>query len=137
MNEYEEQAKDFLGRYGLAVSITRLDNKPPPWEEKPPCRHWRYRVKVRRKANNKTLSFYFWDSEYNYIKNKRPTAYDILATLSLPSYEYGDFNDFCEEFGYSDDSIKAFKTWRAINRFARRIQKFFTANELEELRLMH
>ena len=41
-----------------------------------------------------------------------PSAYDVLTCLT--KYDPGTFKDFCADFGYSDDSIKALETYRAV-----------------------
>jgi hypothetical protein len=43
------------------------------------------------------------------------------------------FEDFCAEYGYDEDSRKAERTFRTCADFARRINAFFTADELEKL----
>ena len=134
MSEYEKQAQDFLKKFGLKISATQRDTNPPAWEEKPEYNRYRYRVKVTRKSTGKSLSFQFWDSINAYMKNKRPTAYDLLACLGSESYPQPDFKGFCGDFGYDEDSRKAHALWGRVKRFAERINGFFTDAELEDLR---
>lgn len=60
-----------------------------------------------------------------------PTSYDLLA--SLQKYEVGTFKDFCADFGYSDDSIRALETYRAAQEEFDKVRRLFTAAELEKL----
>ena len=51
------------------------------------------------------------DTDQQIIK-KTPTAYDVLTCLT--KYDPYSFNDFCLEYGYSNDSIKAKKTYNEV-----------------------
>jgi len=63
--------------------------------------------------------------------SKLPTAYSLLACLQKS--DVGTFKDFCSEFGYSDDSIRALETYRAVQEEFEKVRRFFTASELERL----
>jgi len=62
---------------------------------------------------------------------KIPCAYDLLACIQ--KYDPGTFNDFCADFGYSDDSMKAFDVYRAVQEEYSKVRRFFTEAELEKL----
>lgn len=62
---------------------------------------------------------------------KTVRAYDLLACLT--KYDPGTFRDFCSEFGYDDDSMKAFSTYQAVQEEFGKTQRFFTAEEMKEL----
>lgn len=62
-----------------------------------------------------------------------PSEYDILACISSDAYCPETFEDFCGEYGYEADSIKALQTFRRADRFAKRLRAFFTEAELSEL----
>lgn len=60
-----------------------------------------------------------------------PNAYSVLACLDVL---YSDtFEDFCAEFGYDVDSIKAEKTYRAMQEQDRALRRLFTTEHLEKL----
>ena len=59
-------------------------------------------------------------------------AYDLLACVE--KYDPGTFEDFCGNFGYDSDSRKAFDVYLAVQDEARKVTRFFTAEEMEELR---
>lgn len=63
---------------------------------------------------------------------KAPTAYDVLSCIQ--KYDPGKFEEFCREFGYDTDSRRAEDTWRARVDQWKDVERFFTAEELEELR---
>lgn len=61
-----------------------------------------------------------------------PTAYDVLACLE--KYEHADFEDFCSNYGYDTDSIKALKTYEACKAEYQALQALFSDEEMELLR---
>ncbi len=62
---------------------------------------------------------------------EKPTAYDILA--SLEKYEIGTFTDFCNNFGYNEDSIKAMKVYEAVKEQVKQIKILYNDDEIKEL----
>ena len=80
------------------------------------------------------LTFDFWGS----IKDvedgiKTVSPYSVLACISGEAYTPETFADFCGEYGYEEDSIKALQTFRRCSAFAKRLRAFFTEAELEQL----
>jgi len=61
----------------------------------------------------------------------QPSAYSLLACISVSYCE--DFNDFCCEFGYDNDSISALNTWKEVRRQDIELQKLYDEKELEML----
>lgn len=62
----------------------------------------------------------------------KPTAYDVLACLT--KYDCGSFDNFCLEYGYSNDSIRALKTYLAYSKEYEALCRIFNAEQMEELR---
>lgn len=62
---------------------------------------------------------------------KPPTAYDVLA--GLQKYEVGNFQDFCDNFGYSNDSIKALKVYNNVVDEYKKVTYLFTDQEIEKM----
>lgn len=61
----------------------------------------------------------------------KPTCYDVLACMT--HYDPGSFQNFCDEFGYSNDSIRALKTYLAVQDEWENLRRIFTSEQLEEL----
>ena len=101
-----------------------------------------YRVRIDR--NNKTFSFNFIDSSYNYQNNKRPTCYDVLSCLT--KYDVGSYHDFCNEFGYEPYDYDynyirvngeyynkdSYKTYKAVVKEYNNVMRLFS-DVIEEL----
>jgi hypothetical protein len=132
-SEFDIQAETFLAKNNLAITITYLDNHPPRWDSDN-YDHNRYRVTLRRKdADKARFVFFFWDSLANSNKGVKPSAYDVLAAISSELTLYDSFADFCGEFGYDQDSIKASQIWKAYDRQSRKLNDFLTETEKQEL----
>lgn len=61
-------------------------------------------------------------------KKHLPTAYDLLT--AIVKSDPGTFHDFCQDFGYDEDSRKAEQVYHNVVREWDKVQKFFTADEL-------
>ena len=60
-----------------------------------------------------------------------PTDYDILTCITKS--DPGLFDDFCDDFGYDNDSIKAQKTYFAVQQEWNQVRALFNETELEQL----
>lgn len=142
MSEYTIQAEEFLTKHGLKFRATHKGDKCPPWvnpdePQRGSCScgsiHGdRYRITISRPGGGR-LSFDFWDSYDNMRKGEEPTAYDVLACISGDAYCPEVFEDFCDEYGYGADSRKAWALFNRMQKFAGRMKKFFTEEELTAL----
>lgn len=104
-----------------------------------------YRFKVRISYNGKYKYFSYWTSyqDWRNAKEELDESDYMNALNCVLSDSYaaqGSFKDFCSESGYSDDSIKALKVYKACKRNAERLNKLFSGldllsvqNELEEM----
>lgn len=67
------------------------------------------------------------------MKNEaKPTAYDVLACLA--KHDCGSFDNFCLEYGYSNDSIRALRTYLAYSKEYEALCRIFNAEQIEALR---
>lgn len=65
------------------------------------------------------------------IQGIPPTNSSILSCLQ--KYEVGTFEDFCSEFDYSEDSIAAEKTYKAVCKEYDNVCKIWNDSEIKEL----
>jgi len=117
-------------------------------------KHYRCTI-LRRKASASAVVFDFWnsyaDEEFNALGDKHyrngetpfkfglkgkaamktPTAYDLLACVEKS--DPGTFDDFCGNFVYDSDSRKAFDVYLAVQEEYRKITRFLTPEEIEEM----
>ncbi len=136
MSEYEAQAQMFLDRFGLSVVAAFKGDECPTWDDPKHIHGDRYRVTIRRRSDYignqnitpKSISFDFWNSKANKDKGERPTAYDILATISGDASGSTDPDEVAAELGDMKPSQAI-----AIARFAAKLQKFFRPVEIDAL----
>lgn len=144
LSEYDAQAETFLATHGLKFRATLSDSKTPAWSEGEKCGH-HYRVTLSkgkpcsadytgniRSASRLTFDFFssIADAEKGIVTVK---PYNVLACISADAYTPATFADFCAEYGYEEDSIKALQMFRRCDRFAKRLRDFFTEQELTDL----
>jgi hypothetical protein len=152
-SQYETHAAETLATMNIEFRAAFLFHGPYWPDDKESRNVWELiltRPAVDRK-DRKIVSFRFgqsiadsfrdqWEGIRNFGQAKRradmvptrrntPSAYDLLACLT--KYDPGSFSDFCDEYGYSNDSIKARDTWRAVGEEFSKVKRFFSAEELE------
>lgn len=154
-NKYKEQGEAFLKACGVALEVKQaVPQVAPRWakdgkhgiqwsvelgkyKEKPSdtVSYWGT-FDDNRMHMSSVIQFFFWgsirdkeDSEHRGMKHK-PTAYSILAGLYSP---VDSFKDFCANFGYSEDSMEALKTYDAVKEQNEKLESIFTSEELEAL----
>ena len=74
-----------------------------------------------------------YKAELSVVKGRKkrvPTPYDVLTCLT--KNDPGTFDDFCSEYGFDNDSIRARTTWEAVVEEWRKVKAFFTDEELTE-----
>lgn len=65
------------------------------------------------------------------IKFIKSLLYTILCCCKSDFYIPIDFDDFCLEFGYNNDSIKAKRVWEECLKQSSKLQKIFLEKEVE------
>lgn len=139
--QYDEQASQFISSFGLKLRMTLSDSKTAPWGDDE--YHPHYRVTLSRASGwnakklfvhcSGRLTFDFFGSINDGKNGTHPSEYDVLACISSDIHTPDTFEDFCAEYGESEDSRKALQTFRRADRFARRLRMFFTSEEIEAL----
>lgn len=143
-SQYEQQAEAFLKRFGINFRATLKDSKPAPWKDDENIasgsgHHYRVTLSKRghgRSFDNqpKRLTFDFWGSVADFKAGRTAiSAYDVLACISGDVNCPETFKDFCDDYGYDKDSIKALQSFRRCASFGKRLREFFTAKEVEAL----
>ena len=62
---------------------------------------------------------------------KQPSEYDVLACLT--KYDPETFEDFCSNFGYEEDSLKAEKVYKAVVNEWHNVAMLWNDKEIEQL----
>lgn len=89
---------------------------------------------VQVEHDGKKISFEFGDSVYDTNMGNEPTKHDILTCITADSYCPANFEEFCVEFEYDQDSISALKTFKKCKNQSKKIASLFSESEIEALR---
>lgn len=66
------------------------------------------------------------------LKEYEVDIYEVIAALQ--KYEVGSFSNFCDEYGYDEDSRRAERIYLACTDEYYKLKKMFTEEEMEMLR---
>ena len=100
----------------------------------------------KKEANKWQVKLVYFDKEHVtnfYIgsglvdemgRPKKPTKKDILYSMIMDDVSDMNFNDFCDNFGYDKDSIKALKIYNACLKETEAYYDMFDDEERELLK---
>lgn len=121
---YETQANKIAKELGIKLTVLDYDYKDHFNDGIVRCT---FKLKLSR--GKRSYTFDFGQSVANAYKV--PTMYDVLSCMQ--KYDVGNFENFCEYFGYDTDSKKALETYKAVVKEYAAVKKLFTDDELELL----
>lgn len=87
--------------------------------------------KVTLKYNKKQLTVDY--SIGSALNESDINVKSVMSALLLDMVEC-DFNEFCDNFGYDNDSIKALNIYKQCEKIMYKMNKMFSASELNEMR---
>lgn len=121
---YQQQANEFATKHGvnLKINSSKYGHHFAGEEQK----RFIFNCTLTRNGKKFTLNF----GQSIAAEDTPPSFYDILATLT--KYDPESFEFFCSNYGYSTDSIKALKTYKAVKREFNGVNRLFS-DILEEL----
>ena len=121
---YQQQANDFATATGTKLKINRSNYGYHFTNDKE--NRYIFNCTLTRKGKRYTFNF----GQSIAAGSVEPTMYDILACLTKHDPE--TFENFCSEYGYNEDSIKSLKTYIAVQREFKGVNRLF-ADVLEQL----
>jgi len=128
-SEDKEKLKELLKELKVSVEFLGLQQHFADDKEE------REVLKVTIERNNREISFDFGMSLNDTAKKvKEPLKdmlYSILACISSEFYCPIDHEDFCDEYGYDVDSIKAKEFWINCLKQSARLERIFTESEID------
>jgi hypothetical protein len=130
MTDYEKQGEDFLKETRTTFEVVKtVPQKSPLWCKDGENHGIHYAVTLKNERYSYTFDYWGSISDAEYAA--KPNAYDVLSCLDVL---YSDtFEDFCADFDYDVDSIKAEKTYIAMQEQDRALRRLFTMEQLEKL----
>ena len=105
------------------ITATHTGGKPADWGDGQ--ENWNHhRITVTNTETGKRTAFDFWASIAHPVID---STYDILNAfycfVSDAVSGLDSFQEFCAEFGYDEDSRRAYKTWKACKRAADKFER--------------
>lgn len=132
MNQTTQKQKIFDQ---INVEFEMVDEKPRYRDEATQSGligyYYEYDAKVSYDGSE--LSFNYGDSIYAHDMGIEPKKYDILYSLVSDYYTPDDFEEFCNEFGYDNDSIRINKMFEELTKEKSKLDSLFPNRELEVL----
>jgi glucan biosynthesis protein len=122
MTKKQANIKDFARSLKLQMDVNYADRNPSMINDSWQANHY----KLTFKKDGKQFSTFF---SQGLGISEEPKMVGVLECLQsdCQSTEYS-FDEFCGEFGYDQDSIKALKTYKACGKIKDKVHKFFGAD---------
>ena len=99
------------------------------------CDQWR--VSFTDKIDNRRMStgFFTGIGSRKDGKPEKPKAASVLHSLLMDTYAIdSSFEDWCNDYGYDTDSIKALKTYKACRSIGERMVRVFSTDTIDAMR---
>lgn len=125
----------------LPVKIDYVAEVPSKWDTDTPRTVDQWRVTLSSKAGFHSFDYFTGlglrhkPDSWGKRKPCKPKIADILHSLIMDASAADEnFHDWCANFGYSDDSIKAMNTYKACLEVAMALRKHFSPDTLHTVR---
>lgn len=125
----------------LPVKIEYVAEVPSKWDTDTPRTVDQWRVTLSSKAGFHSFDYFTGlglrhkPDSWGKRKPRKPKVADVLHSLILDASAADEnFHDWCANFGYSDDSIKAMNTYKACIEVAVALRKHFSPDTLRTVR---
>ena len=123
--DYQAQANRIAEQLGIKLTVKSSEYKKHFADDT----NYRTVFRCRLSRGRKGYTFYFGQSLTE--GSKEPDMYSILSCLQ--KYDVGDFENFCADFGYDEDSRSAEKIYNAVVKEWQAMERLFDESELELL----
>ena len=125
----------------LPVKIEYVAEVPSKWDTDTPRTVDQWRVTLSSKSGCHSFDYFTGlglrhkPDSWGKRKPKKPKVADVLHSLILDASAADEnFLDWCENYGFSDDSIKAMNTYKACLETAVVLRKHFPPDTLRTVR---
>ena len=122
---------EFIEKYKISMKCEEIDDNPNiidrDW-----CRsahHWKCQLSMKRKR----MTVIFSMGQLLHVKPNIETVVDCLIFGWTSAMNNPAFKDWCSEFGYDIDSIKAYKLFQLTKRVSIKFEKFIGKDAINDL----
>jgi len=114
-------------RFPFGLSLQDTETLKYIWSPGYPPLHY---GKLRGKHYDSSMLLLHAIGRYN-KEIREGLLYSILASISAEYHIPETFKEFCDEFGYDTDSIKAKRLFEGCQDHAKRLRSIFSSKEIE------
>lgn len=125
----------------LPVKIEYVAEVPSKWDTDTPRTVDQWRVTLSSKAGFHSFDYFTGlglrhkPDSWGKRKPRKPKVADVLHSLILDASAADEnFHDWCANYGYSDDSIKAMNIYKSCLETAQALRKHFSPDTLRTVR---
>ena len=113
---------------GFKLSAEYTGNKKADWGNGQ--ENWNHhKVTVKNTETGKQTSFDFWASIANpEVKSRKDLIGAFECFVGDAVAGMNDFNNFCSEFGYDEDSRRAEKIYKACQKATEKLQRIYNGD---------
>lgn len=122
-SERPEQLRELLSSLEIAALNQKAENNT--------AYRLNYRYTIVISAPNVEISFVFHDSIYNFEQHIDVNLCNVLACIGADYYCPDTFEEFCDEYGYNDDSITHRELFYKCKEHTRKLKRIFTDKDIE------
>lgn len=131
MSDVEERPlEEFISELDIAAEVEWAPENPNMDSDGYPMRHW---LVVLKRPGGKSMRVPF---SQGMAHTDEPTAADVLDCLASDSASVTnaqDFEEWASDFGYSDDSIRALRTYETCKSQAEELEYFLGSEAFQDL----
>lgn len=118
MKDYQKELVSLCNENNIKLSIRNQQKENPTFLN---SNSW----KVAMTYEGKTCHFNFWTG-FGLGEDSERFKYDCLYDVCMNSqYMDSSFEEFCDEFGYDSDSIKALNIYKEVVNVGKKVRKLF------------
>ena len=118
----------FCATHNITLDYEMTDHNPNMGDPNWPAHHYKVTLKrdktIEGERVRRQLTTYF---SMGYGISHEPYAHDVIDCLASDAagwHNARDFNDWCGDYGYDTDSIRALRTYETLQKQAKHLQRF-------------
>lgn len=123
----DDDAEFLIEQMGIDIDIEQVNSRPDGLMGES-AKH--YEITISR--GKAAIEFYFSTGSAITYPDRKGIVECILDDRFIAE-NCSDFDDFCDDLGYDNDSISAKKIYKACKKMKRKVDKIFTPDECEQL----
>lgn len=130
MNEQQPTVAEFMASHGITMTVQEIGDRPDGVMEDMPSgsSHWRCVFR-----NGRTLTCYFSMGPAHVGPPEADHVLDALASDASLYDNSRSFEEFAQEMGYSEDSRRAQRIYRACATQSRKLKQFLGEVDFQSL----